>query len=329
MAARGTVKKYVTLALLIMITNGMVGSDGVHANGSDTHIDRLARLLLRVEDRTTLANVEQELVSAVRRDVLSSSALHSENRVLVGQLTNRRSPAIVVAISFSPYEGNIVILGENGGHYEPIGQLRRTGFVETLETIKLFPIATEQLIVKMAGGGSGWRHSALDIYAWDGTNLRMIWEGVREDLYRGEPVDDDMDTGRQVVNRISFHDKDGDGIAEIYESMTIGEVLLSRDWRIIRSMRHTTLERVHRWSEDLFHYVTALGRIRKAQTGIKCWQGVKGEAHYENVARGQVIGLLTSGPAFEAAGAGYYHAVLRKERFCLIPKDAVERIEER
>jgi hypothetical protein len=198
------------------------------------------------------------------------------------------------------------------------------GFLESLESVKLFPGHLDQLVLNLFGGGSGLRHWGKDIYRWDGQRLRMIWAGVRKELYtRWPPGPQGEITGHVVRSEIFYNDLNGDGVKEIITATVIEEGIFSRrseEFERVVSRRET--KTIHQWDESLFFYVAKHGEILPPSITVRCWEGIPPNEGSETLLRGRKVGIEEI-PGLVNVVQGY-RAVIGKEHFCEIPKSAVK-----
>lgn len=268
---------------------------------------------------------KERLARMIKKNLLKSDPEQfSEDTFHFGHFINSKTLDLAIGISFPRYWGNLVVLTQKNGRYVPVGLNKSIAFIESLETVKLFPGPLDQLVLNLFSGGSGLRHWAKDIYRWDGKAMRMIWAWVRKDLYKRWPPGPQGEiTGHVVRSEITFSDLKGDGVKEIITSIILEEGIFDpQGWELEKVVSQSETRSIHKWDESLFFYVAKYGDILSPSITVRCWEGIPPKEGSETLLKGRIVGILEK-PGYDKVDQAY-HAVIGKEHFCKIPKSAVK-----
>jgi hypothetical protein len=238
---------------------------------------------------------------------------------------------LAVGISAPPREGNLVVLTKRNGRYLPIAPVTGIGFIESMESVKLFPCPLEQIVLNLFGGGTGERDWDKDIYRWDGTKMRMIWAWVRKNIYaKWFPKPEDT-VGHVIRSEINFVGSGACGPKEIHTCSMVDEGIFphqkGHELDLEKVTSHVERCEVHRWDDSLFFYIAKHGEISSPEITVSCQQGIPQREEPQTLHGGIRVGILNI-PGVHRADDQTYHAVIGKEHFCEIPKSAVHILDE-
>ena len=281
--------------------------------------------MLQAKAPSTRTRGRELLVRAIKSELFSPEvAGRSEDRIYVGQMSDRVRLDVAVGVSVLPYEGNLVMLTNPSGRYLPTQVLTRLGFITSLEGVKLFPGSLEQLVVNMSGGGTDWRHWAKDIYSWDGKAMRIIWDGwIKDVTTHFSPGADDDDKSRVMKTKVSFRDLDGDGVKEIMAVHTQEDGVLNPRTLEIRKLRSRTSWNVtYRWDKTFDYYLAYYGRIR-ATLSVRCWERTYFQERFDTLTETTRVGVLVK-PNSRDAREEISTVVLPTKDFCQVPKSSLQ-----
>ncbi len=269
------------------------------------------------------------LAHAIKKNLLGMDPeKFTEDTFRFGHFINPKSADLAVGISVPPGWGYLVVLSKKDGKYIPAGPVVDVGFIEDIESIKLFPGPLNQLVVKDYGQGTGTRQWEEAIYRWDGTAMREIWNWVRKALYKHWPPEPNGETiGYAVRSEVFINDSAGRGAKEIVTSSEVDEgVFYDEEGRYCELKKITSNRKTrvtHKWDESLFYYVAKCGKILSPEITVRCPRRGNRSESSDTLYAGMKVGIREI-PGTALSLGEDYDVVVGKEHFCKIPKSAVQ-----
>jgi hypothetical protein len=275
----------------------------------------------QIKGKTMLAFTIKSLVISMDPEQLTDDCF------LLGHFINPENPDLAVGISVPPGWGKLVILTQRGGHYGLVGHVINVAYIESVESVSLFPGPLEQIVLNVYAGGTETRQWGENILRWDGAAMRMVWEWTRKSIdKRSAPERQGEYIGRITGSEISFDNSRSGAAKEIVTRTDWDEGIFSDEkrqtWDLKKVTSHFESQANHKWDESLFFFVAKSGQILSTKITIRCSRGMGGSESADTLYAGMKVGILEM-PGTALSEGEDYDAVIGKELFCQIPKSAV------
>jgi hypothetical protein len=270
---------------------------------------------------------EEKLVRIIKESVLKGEIdpeQATEDTFCFGHFVSPTTLDLAIGISTIPYGGVLIVPSQRNGNYVPVGTVTGIGHIESIEAVRLFSGQLDQLALNLYTGGSGLRHWGKDIYCWDGKALRMIWAWIRKEVYKDWRPGQREISGHMIQGDIAFGKVRRDGTKEIMTSTAVEKGIFGNKSWVLDSVTSKNMTKlVHIWDQSLFFYVAKYGKTLPSQVTVRCKEGIPPKEASITIEQSTRIGILDIPGFFQDRTDGLI-GVIGKERFCEIPKTAVE-----